>query len=331
MVPNTLSRIALISLVALIQVSWGAVAGAQKSSRAVYLLRLLRSAKSFRVRAQAALTLSKYQSTTLVRRALADALEDPHPAVRASAANALERLGDASAVSRLEMSARSDGDARARRSKQRAAKKLAAASRRSTTLAENPGVLKGTKYFIHVGDISSSHLNASLAREIRQHISTQVRAIPGALVSEAPKTSNSVSSLLQTKGVDAYYLRNSLLKLLTQPGGQVRAEVSIVVLSFPDHAMRMVLSGAATVSGAGTGDEAKMAAVASAFKSALKRLEPALASVSRSTGGLTTHAVDSAGASIARAKHALPPRSLTGLHVTQLVPSSRLVLQPKTA
>ena len=63
-----------------------------------YLIKLLGSSSQFRVRAQAAISLGVMQTSLAARNALTAALQDAHPAVRASAATSLGRIGDANHV-----------------------------------------------------------------------------------------------------------------------------------------------------------------------------------------------------------------------------------------
>src|ERR1700712_2738839 len=64
----------------------------------MYLIKLLKGSSQFRVRAQAAIALGVMEKSLAARGALTAALQDVHPAVRAAAATALGRIGDANHV-----------------------------------------------------------------------------------------------------------------------------------------------------------------------------------------------------------------------------------------
>jgi hypothetical protein len=56
----------------------------------------------------------------------------------------------------------------------------------------------------------------------------------------------------------------------------VRAQVSVIVGTYPGRDMRAMLSGAATVSGGGSGDSTRLEAVQAAYSGALRRLPQAM-------------------------------------------------------
>ena len=77
---------------------WGALIGAvaalllvagpvHADARTDYLVRLLQNSSTFRVRAQAALSLGRIENDSKVVKALSRALDDDHPAVRTAAAS----------------------------------------------------------------------------------------------------------------------------------------------------------------------------------------------------------------------------------------------------
>ena len=62
-----------------------------------------------------------------------------------------------------------------------------------------------------------------------------------------------------------YFVDSSVTKVEARPDGSVRAQVSVIVGTYPGRDMRAMLSGAATVSGGGVGESAKVQAVAGRF------------------------------------------------------------------
>jgi hypothetical protein len=69
------------------------------------------------------------------------------------------------------------------------------------------------------------------------------------------------------------------VNLETRPDGAVRAQVSVVVQTYPDRNVRSMLSGAATVMGE-SGPAAQRAAIEGALTSALRNLSTAMAASS---------------------------------------------------
>ena len=72
-----------------------------ENAQNICIIKLLEHSTQFRVRAQAAISLSLKEPSPGTREALTVALQDMHPAVRAAAATSLGRIGDAHHVSAL--------------------------------------------------------------------------------------------------------------------------------------------------------------------------------------------------------------------------------------
>jgi hypothetical protein len=90
---------------------------------------------------------------------------------------------------------------------------------------------------------------------------------------EAPKAAERV---LRSEKLVGYFVDSSVTKIETRPDGSVRAQVSVIIGTYPGRDIRAMLSGAATVSGGGTGEAAKLQAVEAAFTGALRRLPQAM-------------------------------------------------------
>jgi HEAT repeat protein len=89
----------LAPAVVALSLSFTAVAAAD--ARTDFLIRMLATSAQFRVRTQAALALGGQAPAGSITQALAKALGDEHPAVRAASASSLGRLKDASAAPSL--------------------------------------------------------------------------------------------------------------------------------------------------------------------------------------------------------------------------------------
>jgi len=261
----------LIGVLAL-ALSIPAAAAAQSNARIDYLLGLLKNSAAFRVRAQAALSLARFSpAESRVVKALIRALKDKYPIVRASAASALGKIGNEEAVAALKKTTK-DPDETVRVAVRQAIDRL------SSNIAQKPSSeqpsLKGARFAVFIEEPhSNKDVEQALLAEVHGRIRQDVEAIPGVVIGEKK---SDVEAALKRPKIIGYYLRNTVIKLLIKPEGAVRAEVSVIVMSYPEQAMRMILSGAATVSGAGTGREAQLTALNSAFQSALRRLGPAL-------------------------------------------------------
>jgi hypothetical protein len=246
-------------------------------TRTDFLVRMLIDSDQFRVRTQAALALGARPSEPQAVRALTEALRDDHPAVRAASASALERLGDRSALSALR-AARKDRDSSARGAIERALAALERAPAAGTGKSQPvPPSLGSATYYVAVGTPSAqTALRAGDLRGVREHVVRQIAALETVRVAPENESQAAANNVLRGGKLRGYYLDSSITKIELKPDGAVRAQVSIIVGTYPGRAMRVMLSGAATVSGAGSSDAAKVQAVEAAFTGALRRLPQAL-------------------------------------------------------
>lgn len=243
---------------------------ARADDRTNFLIRMLETSDQFRVRTQAALALGMRPNEPAVLRALTTCLRDAHPAVRAAGASALELLKDPSAVSALKPLTRDRDDS-----------VRAAAERAITTLERGlitpPVGQEPATYYVAVGTPSAqSGLSGGTLRGLREHVVKYVDSLSGVRIAPENEAQAAASSILKGQHLIGYYLDSSITKIEEKPDGAVRAQVSVIVGTYPGRAMRVMLSGAATVSGAGSGESAKAQAVEAAFTGALKRLPQAM-------------------------------------------------------
>jgi len=251
-------------------------------ARSSYLVRLLRTSSQFRVRAQAALSLGGVQSDPSVVRALAEALRDDHPAVRASAASSLERLADPSALSALR-ARENDGEPAVRSAVRRAIRRLDRMARsqpRQTPLPResHPSRSGGDRYYIGIATPGARavRLDRNRLAQTRQFIVDRISEIDGVIVAPERESNGEARRVLNQRGLAGYYIDSSIVRVEERGAGALRAEVSVIVGTYPGRDIRVMLQGAATVSGVGSGEAAKQAAIESAFNGALRRLPQAL-------------------------------------------------------
>lgn len=255
-------------------ISWLSVpAPVQADSRGDFLIKMLVSSDQFRVRTQAALALGSRPPDPAAVKALASALKDEHPAVRAASAGALELLKDGTALVALR-AARKDRDSGAR-----SAIEHAIAVLEKPSAEPMPSGSGSSVYYVAVGTPASQQgLPGPSLRELREHVVKTVAELEGVRIAPENEGQAAASNVLRSKKLVGYYLDSSVTKIEQKPDGALRAQVSIIVGTYPGRAMRVMLSGAATVSGGGTAETMKLQAVEAAFTGALRRLPQALES-----------------------------------------------------
>jgi hypothetical protein len=253
--------------------AWLAPLPVQADSRGDFLIKMLSTSDQFRVRTQAALALGSRPPEPAAVKALVGALKDAHPAVRSASAGALEILKDSSSLVALK-AARKDKDTSARSAIEHA---IAALEKAAQPVVPDAG--SGSVYYVAVGTPSAqSGLAAPSLRELREHMVKEVAVLNGVRIAPENEGQAAATSVLRTKKLVGYYLDSSVTKIEQKPDGALRAQVSIIVGTYPGRAMRVMLSGAATVSGGGSGESAKLQAVEAAFTGALRRLPQAMES-----------------------------------------------------
>jgi hypothetical protein len=267
-------------MLGVVVLSWALAATGPRvhaDSRTDFLVRMLASSDQFRVRTQAALALGSRPPEPAAVKALAGALKDEHPAVRSASAGALELLKDPTALAALR-SARKDKDSSVRGAVEHAIATLetASSSAASARAAADDGSSNST-FYVAVGTPSAQvGLPALALRSLRELVVKQVSELDGVRLAPENENQAAAAGVLRKTKLIGYYLDSAVTKIEQRPDGALRAQVSVIVGTYPGRAMRVMLSGAATVSGGGTSDQAKMQAVEAAFTGALRRLPQAL-------------------------------------------------------
>jgi hypothetical protein len=245
-------------------------------SRTDFLVRMLASSDQFRVRTQAALALGSRPPEPAAVKALAGALKDEHPAVRSASAGALELLKDPTALSPLR-AARKDKDSSVRGAIEHAIAALETASSGAIARTAQDDSAGSSTFYVAVGTPSAqAALPAPALRSLRELVVKQVSELDGVRLAPENENQAAAAGVLRKTKLIGYYLDSAVTKIEQRPDGALRAQVSVIVGTYPGRAMRVMLSGAATVSGGGTSDQAKMQAVEAAFTGALRRLPQAL-------------------------------------------------------
>lgn len=247
-----------------------------QSNRAAYLVRLLSTSDTFRVRAQAAVSLGRLEPDAAIVSALTDALEDPHPAVRTAAASSLERLADPSALPALQR-ARRDRDRSVRRAVNSAIRALERVARSGRT-GPDEGAQGGTEaaeFYVGVGmPGNQAGVDAATLQRARAFIQGQLRAMSGVRVAPDRESNAQARRAIQRQGLTGYFVDVSIVSVEENATG-TRAVVSVILNTYPGRDMRAILQGAATVPGA-RGPQAAQQAIEGALRGALRRLPQAM-------------------------------------------------------
>jgi hypothetical protein len=253
---------------------------AAADARTDFLIRMLTSSTQFRVRTQAALALGGQEPDSTVVQALGKALSDEHPAVRAASAAALERLKQPSALTALR-AAQNDSDGAVRSAVRSAIASLessrSTASSSGSSSSERPSPRGPATFYVGVGLPGNQvGLSATTLRALRDHVSKQVGQIEGVRLAPENEEQRAAERVLRAEKLVGYFIDSSVTSIETKPDGAIRAQVSVIIGTYPGRDIRAMLSGAATVSGGGSGESAKVQAVEAAFTGALRRLPQAM-------------------------------------------------------
>lgn len=253
------------------------------------------------MRAQAALSLGSVTPEPRVIEVLAEALRrDSDSAVRVAAARSLERLGDPAALPSLRAVER-DSEPAVREAVARAIAAIersmrgARGDRRTQTTGGTTdpaggaapegggdrGPVAAPRYYVGIGTPGTrvAAVDPSVLRSARAFIESRVRQIEGVVVAPESENPREAQRILRERALVGFYLDSSIVNLETRPDGAVRAQVSVVVQTYPDRNVRSMLSGAATVMGE-SGPAAQRAAIEGALTSALRNLSTAMAASS---------------------------------------------------
>lgn len=249
-------------------------------ARTEFLMRMLQTSTQFRVRTQAALALGAQEPSPAVVSALAGALNDEHPAVRAASAAALERLKDPSALAALRR-AQNDSDGTVRSAVRSAIASLESQGRAASATTPSSAPTRTPSgpatFYVGVGVPGSQvGLSVSTLRSLREHVIRQVTQLEGVRIAPENEDRRAAERVIAAGKLIGYFLDSSVTSIETRPDGSVRAQVSVVIGTYPGRDIRAMLSGAATVSGGGTGEAAKSQAVEAAFTGALRKLPQAM-------------------------------------------------------
>ena len=243
-----------------------------QAQRQDYLIRLLSTSDTFRVRAQAAISLGRVEANSAVVEALSRALSDSHPAVRTAAASSLERLADPAALPALR---------RLRRDRDRSVRRAVASAIRVLERVARQGSGSGTsgaeaQFYVGIGELGANQprVDQAVLRRAQQFLQEQLREMEGVEVAPSNETNASAQRVIRRRRMTGYYIDGSIVSVGEQ-GGNMRATVSVILNTYPGRDMRAILQGSATVPGR-TDRSAQEQAIQGALRGALRRLLQAM-------------------------------------------------------
>lgn len=256
-----------------VALTWPSLARGQISDRTA-IVRVLRESRDFRARTRAALALGASTDPNMAT-PLASALRDPHPAVRAAAAEGLGRIGDRAHLDALRALA-NDPERAVREAASRAMGAIEArshapsspttpvsplspfSSRPAPPIAPTPSPpnlglppvqWERTRYVVVLGAMEnrSGYPHPDLAQVLRREVARGLSALAGvAVLPGAPDAASEQE--ISRRRIRRYRLDGSIRTVRAEPGRdvRVRCEVSLLLLDDPGQNIRANLTGAAT-------------------------------------------------------------------------------------
>jgi hypothetical protein len=236
----------------------------------------LATADDFRLRVAAALALGKSKHPN-ARPALEKALDDSHPAVRASAAVGLGLLGDPGAVAALRTAAGKESAANVKSQIQSTIQRLSVASSASPSVP--------TKFLVVLSRLDNrSGINDSgVVSAFKTAARSRVAQVPGV---ELLADGTDVGTASKSRRLPAFALDGSLTQLTKASAGSdvaYAAKVTFVIRRMPGQTLKGTISGAAqaqvdarAVKKDSDLSQLQLDAVSAAIESACKAAPPAL-------------------------------------------------------
>jgi hypothetical protein len=222
---------------------------AMADGRTDYLTRMLRDSTQYRVRVQAALSLGEIGDRATVP-VLTGALDDEEPAVRVAALAALARIADPGALEAVRARTR-DRNAEVKRQARTTLRVLETAAQRlggatSTQQAQGPA---DARFYIGLGGMGNrAGVRGDEAKSLlRQFLAGEIGGASAVVLTPENETPAITSKVLKQRRLTGYWVDGSITKLARENGG-IRAEISLMVMTNPGRDLRMMLSGAASVS-----------------------------------------------------------------------------------
>ena len=242
------------------------------AQRTGYLVRMLQTSDTFRVRVQAAISLGRLEVSPQIVAGLTAGLRDEHPGVRTACATSLERLGDPGGLSALQ-AVRRDTNRGARRAIRSAIRTLERAARSAPP--DTPTPSGDARFYVGVGAPGNqAAVDRRTLQAATEFLRSHVQTLDGVELAPEQESRTAAQRILRQRRLAGFYVDSSIVRVEDADGG-TRAVVSVIVNTYPGRDMRAILNGAATVRGA-SGADATRTAVQAALRSAMRRLVQAM-------------------------------------------------------
>ncbi|MBN2672285.1 MAG: HEAT repeat domain-containing protein [Deltaproteobacteria bacterium] len=215
--------------------------------RADYLINLLKTGSSYRVRIQAAQSLGRIQSKEALP-ALQDALKDSSPHVVIAVAAALGEIGDPAALPALKAASRRNHSAAVKTQLAatiRLLQAIAPDSADSSDIAESPGQYQFLVKVDAMGNSSTSR-TPNIVNVMRDLVMDVLAARAGVEIQSGVMTDEQVRAKLKKESQKGFIISGALIKLQREQDYMV-AKIALNVLSNPDYNLVMMPAGEARV------------------------------------------------------------------------------------
>jgi hypothetical protein len=250
-------------------------AGAAQSARASFFLQMLRSNPDARVRSSAALRLGQLHEEATVPDMIAAYQGEHDPVVQAAIIAAFADIRDPRALATVQAATRSPSPAVSSQAR-RALPVLqsAASSTGGGSTPSGPSIPSGSgpaQFLIGIGTVNnqSSVGGAGLAQNAQQALESALRAQSGVVVHSGSAAQG--QAMIRSQHLRGHFF-NANIQNVTQNGGAVHVEVSIVVSSYPGRAYEFDSSSRITITGGATVPDAVRRALESATSRAVNQL-----------------------------------------------------------
>ncbi len=206
-------------------------------ARSEYLINMLQSGGSYRVRVQAANTLGKIRCQDSVP-ALVRALDDDHELVVISAATALGQIADISVIPKVAAALKSSSTKAARSQLQATLRVLKALSGEG---AVEDAQSARPEFLIHVDAMgnSSEVQRDELTEMLRNVVIKRLRREPGVIIQEPGMTAKKVTKKLKKEKLRGYILSGSILNI-EHSGDQLIVKLSLNVFTNPGYNLLII-------------------------------------------------------------------------------------------
>ncbi|MDA3862338.1 MAG: HEAT repeat domain-containing protein [Deltaproteobacteria bacterium] len=205
------------------------------------LIKTLKSSKNHKVRATAAMLLSKQKGNSKAFSALLSAfLKDKNPTVRGTCALSLGKLGNPAAISHLKKAARKE---------KRYVRKMAKKALKLLNQKCPKVNLKGKKIYLDLGPVTISGFSSSkkdIIQGLRDQMAGLVNRIPY-VTSYWPKCVKPSRRQLRKKKIKGFMLDSKLE--VSHNGSELSCSIKIVLTTYPGRSIKMMNSANAALTG----------------------------------------------------------------------------------